>query len=194
MYFLHIILMKYLIITAHPSSKGFTHRIAKTITETVQKKGATAKVIDLYAPEHALPFFSFEDIKNLPEIPLVAAFQKDVMDADELIFIHPLWWGGLPAIMKNWIDHVFASGFAYKYTKQGPVGLLKGKTGRVFVTGGSKKWMYHMLFFPFFIIWRLFVMYFCGIRTKNTTYFHNGPKVTPEEHEKNLAHVASYFK
>ena len=43
----------------------------------------------------------------------------------------------MPAIMRGYIDKVFALEYAYTYTENGPVGLLKGKKAMVFQTTGS---------------------------------------------------------
>ncbi|WP_373440055.1 NAD(P)H-dependent oxidoreductase, partial [Metamycoplasma equirhinis] len=49
---------------------------------------------------------------------------------------YPLWWGGIPAILKGYIDNVFQKGFAYKYRQNSSLWdtLLKGKTARIFST------------------------------------------------------------
>lgn len=186
--------MNYLIITAHPSTKGFTHKIAHAFQEEVVKNGHTCEIMDLYKEENVLAYLSFEDVRDTGISPQRDRFQAAVKNADQLVFVHPLWWGNMPAIMKNWIDVVFASGFAFRYTKTGPEGLLKGKSARVFVTGGSPWILYALLLFPFFIIWRLFVLGFCGIKAKSTTYFHNAPKITAEQQEKNLEKVRMIAK
>lgn len=39
--------------------------------------------------------------------------QEKQLWADIIIFQFPLWWFGMPAILKGWIDRVYAHGFAY---------------------------------------------------------------------------------
>lgn len=43
----------------------------------------------------------------------IAAEQEKLLWADTVIFQFPLWWFSMPAIMKGWIDRVYAWGFAY---------------------------------------------------------------------------------
>lgn len=43
----------------------------------------------------------------------IADEQEKLLWADTVIFQFPLWWFGMPAILKGWIDRVYASGFAY---------------------------------------------------------------------------------
>ena len=163
--------MNILIITAHPSNLGFTHLIAQTFKEASEKKGHVVEVLDLYRTEIKQSYLSFEKHPNENSIPGQLEMQEKILWADQMVFIHPLWWGGVPAIMKNWLDVNLSSGFAYKYEKNGPKGLLKGKTARVFITGGGALWMYLGLGMPFYIIWRVITLWFCGISMKSFTYF-----------------------
>jgi NAD(P)H dehydrogenase (quinone) len=57
----------------------------------------------------------------------VVAQQALVADADALIFVAPVFWMGLPAILKGWIERVFTYGFAYTLTPQGWKGDLGGR-------------------------------------------------------------------
>ena len=45
--------------------------------------------------------------------PDVVREQARVAWADVLLFQFPFWWWSMPAILKGWIDRVFANGFAY---------------------------------------------------------------------------------
>ena len=49
-----------------------------------------------------------------------------IKEADEIVFCFPVWWGDAPAILKNWLDYNFTSGFAFKYDPIGVIKLLKG--------------------------------------------------------------------
>ena len=54
--------------------------------------------------------------------------------ADHIIFIYPIWWGGMPAVLKGFIDRVFTAGFAYSYGKRGLIGHLQGKSAWIITT------------------------------------------------------------
>ncbi|WP_257391409.1 NAD(P)H-dependent oxidoreductase [Cytobacillus gottheilii] len=72
--------------------------------------------------------FTAEELKhfNRGETPyeLVKEYQKKLSQATELIFIFPVWWWDLPAILKSFIDKVMLSGFAFLEEKT--TGDLKG--------------------------------------------------------------------
>lgn len=71
------------------------------------------------------------------------------MWADAVIFQFPLWWFSMPAIMKGWVDRIFACGFAYgvgehsdkKWGERYGDGTLKGKRAFLSVTTGG--WAEH---------------------------------------------------
>lgn len=157
-----------LIITAHPSSHGHTHKIANAYKEASEEKGNTVEILDLYKTEYQLPFFAFENIRELPHIEAREKLQEKIMWANELIFVHPLWWGFTPAIMKNFLDHCLSSGMMYKYVHNRPVGLLTGRTAKVFITCGGPAYLYYLILMPFRTLWVHFILQFCGIKV---TYF-----------------------
>lgn len=53
--------------------------------------------------------------------------QEKVARADGLAFIAPVYWMGLPAVLKGWIERVFSYGFAYSLTAEGWRGDLRGR-------------------------------------------------------------------
>ena len=72
----------------------------------------------------------------------VAAEQDKVLAADAVIFQFPLWWYGMPAIMKGWIDRVWAAGLAHGYKDAGNTyrygdGAFKGKRALLSVAVGG---------------------------------------------------------
>ena len=103
--------MKKLIITAHPSSQGFTQRIAKTFAESAQSAGHSVEVINLYDPQWHQDFLKFETVKEWPVDPVREKIQEKILWADELVFVCPVWWGYVPSILKNFFDCNFTSGF-----------------------------------------------------------------------------------
>ncbi|WP_370519198.1 NAD(P)H-dependent oxidoreductase [Flavobacterium sp. Sd200] len=63
--------------------------------------------------------------------------QELITWAECIIFIYPIWWTGLPAILKGYIDRVFSYGFAYRYDQGIQKGLLIGKKAIVINTHGK---------------------------------------------------------
>ncbi|MBP1223536.1 NAD(P)H-dependent oxidoreductase [Flavobacterium sp. 1355] len=121
--------MKNLIIYAHPNSGSLNHFFKQTILETLQESGEEIEVRDLYEINFN-PVLSLNDMngqrmgKVAPEIQTEQDF---ITWADRIIFVYPIWWTGMPAIMKGYIDRVFSYGFAYRYDSGVQKGLLTGK-------------------------------------------------------------------
>ena len=130
--------MHSLIITAHPSSHGFTHAIAQKYRETKEKKGHTVEVLNLYTTDLKMGYLTYEEKSDMKKSdPVREAIQTRITAADELVFVFPIWHVNMPAILKNFFDTIFTGGFAYQYTKDTfifPIKLLGGKTARVFCT------------------------------------------------------------
>jgi NAD(P)H dehydrogenase (quinone) len=77
--------------------------------------------------------------------PDIAAEQKKLLDADLLILQFPMWWFSMPAILKGWVDRVFAYGLAYgvgehsdrRWGDRYGEGTFKGKRAMLIVTAGG---------------------------------------------------------
>lgn len=72
----------------------------------------------------------------------IAVEQEKLKWADAVVFQFPIWWFGFPAILKGWVDRVFAFKFAYGYKNAGNTyrygdGALAGKRGLLSVTVGG---------------------------------------------------------
>ena len=173
--------MKTLIITAHPSPKGFTHKIAEAYKSGAESVGVDVEIIDLYKEPVRQPYLTFENIKDLKADQLRDHYQNKIKEANDIVFVHPLWWGAPPAILKNFIDCNFSSQFAFKYVNGRPVGLLNGRTAGVYITCDGSMWIYRLLALPFKIVWGLIVLRTCGLKVRKISVLDKKNKKTEEE-------------
>ncbi|MGL5318928.1 MAG: NAD(P)H-dependent oxidoreductase [Bacteroidales bacterium] len=138
--------MKHLIVYVHPDSKSFCHAIKDAYTEALQALGKEVIVRDLYA-ENFNPVLRYRDFQeshyggklnhDLSEDLKIE--QTHIQWADVITFIYPIWWSGMPAILKGYIDRVFSQGFAYKNKENKPVGLLSNKRVLILNTMGGER-------------------------------------------------------
>ena len=156
-----------LIISAHPSSAGFTHQAVAQVKAAKEAAGHMVEVVDLYT-ERPLSFLKFESKDDIVTNDVIKEYQNQVGRADEIFFIYPCWWGDCPSIMRNWFDLVFAKGFAFKYAKRRPVGLLQGKDCFVIMTTGTPARIYSLLGVSRSMkrIWNTTRIKFCGMRLR----------------------------
>ncbi len=181
-----------LIVTAHPSSRGFTHKIADAYKVASESVGHTVELLNLYTTDIKQDFLRFEDPHDMgkPD-PVRDVMKQKITNSDELVFVHPMWWVSPPAILKNWLDNNFAGGFAFKYIDGKPIGLLKGKTARVFITCDGSMWLYWLIAKPFWTIWNFGVLGFCGLKVKSIKVLDKKFKRTDAEKENFLAKVGA---
>ncbi|PTY02094.1 flavodoxin family protein [Opitutaceae bacterium EW11] len=144
-----------LIVHAHPESNSFSSALARTAAETFVQAGHRVTVSDLYAmsfdPVSArtnyLTVANPEYFKPQAEeqyatehggfVPALETEMRKLEEADLLVFSFPLWWFGLPAILKGWVDRVFAYGRIYGRGRWYDQGLGRGKRALALLTTGS---------------------------------------------------------
>ncbi len=164
--------MRKLIIIAQPSSKGFTYEILNTYKKKSQELGDRVRVIDLYKKKNYQPYLEFQNMKKLYDDPNRERFQKNIKWADEIVLIFPIWWGYMPAILKNFIDTNFTAKFAFKYRKGSsiPKWLLPWKTVKVFITCDAMSIIYNNIISPIYLKQYLKIYIFWMFWMKMTDY------------------------
>ena len=133
--------MKYLIVYAHPNEKSFNHAVLEQVETILKNAGKEYAVRDLYAMRFN-PVLDRKDLSMLLEGQTAKEVEKEqrlVEEAQVIIFIYPIWWFGMPAIMKGYIDRVFVQGFAFAIEENGLKGLLTGKKVIMINTTGSPR-------------------------------------------------------
>lgn len=122
--------LKHLIIFCHPRPASLSGAYKDEIVRLTEKAGHGCIVRDLYNNGFR-PALSAEDLEAFQgsEIPEDIRLEQDyVQGADLITMIYPIWWAGMPAMMKGYIDRVFSRNFAYEVTGLGEIRpLLTGK-------------------------------------------------------------------
>ena len=131
--------MNSLIIYAHPDKKSFNASILKTVQENLSHQH-DVKTLDLYEEEFdpILRFDATHRRRDLANDIAMKHYRDLLVWADQLIFIFPTWWSGMPAILKGFIERVFVAGFAYDNTPRGLKGRLDG-TAWIITTHNTPK-------------------------------------------------------
>ena len=162
-----------LIINGNPKEQS----LSKSIVDSY-KKGAenASKVEVLHLNELTFNINQTGPLKledNVLEASLIHA-QNLIKIADHIVWVFPIWWGGMPAVLKGFIDRTFLSGFAFQYRTGSQFWdkLLAGKTARIIVTMDAPSW-YYRFFLRSHSVQQLkkSILNFCGIKVKGVTYF-----------------------
>ncbi|MCH4169645.1 MAG: NAD(P)H-dependent oxidoreductase [Lactobacillus sp.] len=132
-----------LIVYAHPYSGSFNHAVLETITQNLTRQKQAYTVIDLYQDQFK-PVYDAEELRlfhtGQTHDPLVTKYLALLKNAGEIIFVTPIWWNALPAMLKGFIDKVMKEGedLTHTVTKTGVKGCLTNlKQAYVFTTSTS---------------------------------------------------------
>jgi NAD(P)H dehydrogenase (quinone) len=147
--------MQVLIVYAHPEAQSFNGALLEAARTQLTASGHEVEVSDLYAAgfnpvagPHDVKARANESVFNLGAEQMHAAqtdgFAADVaaqidklMRADFLLLQFPMWWYAMPAIMKGWIDRVFAFGTAYDFGRTWEEGVFAGRKAMLVITASA---------------------------------------------------------
>jgi NAD(P)H dehydrogenase (quinone) len=173
-----------LVINGHPRKGSYSDALAKAYSAGAKEGGHKVTVVTV----RALSFDPILSERNKGIENDLLVVQKKITDADHLVFIYPVWWGTMPALLKGFLDRVLTSGFAYEWKGKRPEGLLKRKSARVITTMGAPSFVYSL---PPFLCFdkRLFkyaILWFCGIKKVRYTRIGKVPVLSKAKLEKKL--------
>jgi NAD(P)H dehydrogenase (quinone) len=154
--------MKAFIVLAHPEPRSFNAAMAEAARDSLAGAGHEVVVSDLYR----MGFDPVSDRRNFTSAadpdyykqqveerhatetggfaPDILAELEKVESADLMIWQFPLWWFGLPAILKGWVDRVFAFGRTYGGGRIYESGVFRGKRALVSITTGGPQPAYEV--------------------------------------------------
>lgn len=159
--------MKILLVFAHPESRSLTGALRDVAIKELEAQGHDVRLTDLYAEgwksevdRADFPLLSpeerFKPVAASHDGYAQGALTDDVrveieklLWADALVLQFPLWWFAMPAILKGWVDRVFAYGLAYgvgehsdkRWGDRYGEGTFAGKRAMLIVTAGG--WAEH---------------------------------------------------
>ncbi len=163
---------KILIINTHPRKDSFNFAISNNYKQGAESSGAEVNVLNIAD----LDFNRFKiEFDNEQTEESIKNAQEMILWADHTVWVFPLWWYNMPALMKAFIEQTFLSGFAFKYLKSKKVvkweKLLQRKTAHIIATMDAPPWYYiYWLGDPAGKTFRAIFDY-CGIKLKKRTYF-----------------------
>jgi NAD(P)H dehydrogenase (quinone) len=147
--------MNVFLVLAHAEPKSFNAALLRTARDTLTAAGHQVLVSDLYA----MQFNPVSDRRNFTTVKNAEYFKQQIeeMHASEaggfapdleaelrklewcnlMIWQFPLWWFGLPGILKGWVDRVLAMGRTYGGDRFYENGVFKGKRALLSLTTGG---------------------------------------------------------
>jgi putative NADPH-quinone reductase len=161
-----------LVINGHPNNESFNSGLADAYKKGALESGYNVDEI-VIADLDFNPNLQFGYQKRMELEPdLLEAWEK-IKSADHLVWVHPVWWGGFPAMMKGFIDRLFLPGITFQ-PRENSVWwdkLLTGKTARIISTmdqpGWYYKWINHQ---PSINQLKKGTLEFCGVKPVRVSY------------------------
>lgn len=163
---------KIVIINGHPNADSFNFALVKAYIDGAKQSGAEIRAITI-ANLDFNPNLQFGYSKRMDLEPDLLEAWEMILWADHLVWVHPVWWGGLPAITKGFIDRLFLPGMAFKYRPDSVFldRLLKGKTAHIITTMDQPGWYYHLVYGrPSVNQLKKSTLQFCGVSPVKVTY------------------------
>ena len=153
------------VILGHPQAESLCAGMAHAYADGARQAGAEVRFLDVgrLAFDPRLQGYGADQ----PLEPDLAAAQADIAWASHLVWVYPIWWGAMPALLKGFIDRVFLPGYAFKYRTGSSLWdkLLAGRSADLLVTMDSPPWYFRFVTrMPGHHQMKKAILEFCGIR------------------------------
>jgi putative NADPH-quinone reductase len=162
---------KILLINGHPDKESFNFAIAEAYKKGALSSGAELQEIVIRDLQFN-PNLQFGYRQRTELEPDLLDAQEKIRWADHLVWVYPVWWASVPAIMKGFIDRVFLPGFAFQKRENSVWWdkLLKGKSARIISTLDQPAWYYWLVYRqPSNNAMKKLTLEFCGISPVRVT-------------------------
>lgn len=177
---------KILVINGNPDKESLNTILADAYIKGARQSGAQVKLVNLADLEFE-PVLKHGYRQRTELEPDLVAIQKDILEANHLVFIYPTWWGTYPALLKGFFDRVFLPKYAFSYRENSPMWdkLLTGRSARVIVTMDTPAWYYKLVFRqPGHHSIKRCILGFCGIKPVRITTFDQVKSSTEKRRDK----------
>jgi len=159
------------IIIGHPDKESYNFALAAAYKQGALQAGAEVREIVIRDLDFN-PNLEYGYRKRTELEPDLLKSQETLKWADHLVWVYPVWWGSVPAMMKGFIDRVLLPGFAFK-KREDSIWWDKyftGKSARIISTLDQPAW-YYKLFYgsPSNNAMKKLTMNFIGVKSVKTT-------------------------
>lgn len=158
-------LKRILLINGHPDHESFNFALAAAYKAEATAAGFEVRELVIRDLQFS-PNLSFGYRQRCELEPDLLRAQEWIKWADHLVWIYPVWWGGLPALLKGFLDRTFLPGFAFRKRENSVWWdkLLTGKSARIISTMDQPAWYYWLVYgAPSHRAMKKCTLEFCGI-------------------------------
>lgn len=185
---------KIFLIICNPKAHSQKELYIQTYVEEAKKHGHEVRIVNLYDLNIDYIRANGDEI-DYSISPELKQAQDNILWADQLVFAYPIWWLGIPALMKSFIERVFQENVVSDMGDMGPKPLLKGKTAVIMQS-------YSM---PHFVMkyfygdipmkwWKIALSSWCGPKIVKRFDFDLIDNVTEKRKEKWIKEIKKFIK
>ena len=165
---------KILILLGHPDKDGITGALADAYERGARAAGHTVHRFNIGEMKFDPVLWHGYRVRQELE-PDLKDFQQCVTDCDHFVVVYPIWWVGMPAMLKGLFDRAWLPGSAFRYIKMKSGArtmfwhrLFRGKTARIISTSGTSPWLVRLLPGSVNAQLKWGILWFAGFRTRAT--------------------------
>lgn len=184
--------MRVLVTIDHPWPLSFNHAILARVEETLAAGGHEIDVLNLHT-DGFNPVLKEEELAVYEKgeflDPKVGIYQKRIEAAEHLVFIFPVWWEVMPALMKGFFDKVFLPGWAFDGSDASP--LLTHISGATVITTMGAPEVIYTSVEP---VLCKGILGFCGISSYRWFNICDIPNSNPDQRRVYLDEIETYLR
>ncbi len=132
--------MNVLTVLDHPNPASFSAAVARQFMDGAKAAGHSVELADLHA-EGFDPRWTMADIEaesRATTLADVAREQERITRADAICLVFPLFWWGMPSMIKGWVDRVWTWGWAYDQLDDPERSLQRARSGVLLIPAGAR--------------------------------------------------------
>ena len=163
-----------LVVLGHPDTESYCGALADEYQAGAEAAGAEVRRVNLDELDFDPSLHKgYKEIQQLE--PDLLQLQEDILWSEHVVFLYPLWWGSMPAVMKGFIDRAFHPTFGFKFVSDKSYlwhGLLTGRSARIIVTMDGPPIAMRLLFSdPQIQAFKNMTLKFCGFSPVRVSQF-----------------------
>ncbi len=182
------------VILGHPDSNSYCASLAESYVKTAQEKGHNLKLFKL-GDARFDPILHHGHNQRQELEPDLVEIREAIQWASHIVFVYPIWWGSIPALLKGFIDRTFLPGFAFRYRENSIWWdrLLAGRSAHLIVTMDTPPWYYRLIYkMPGHNQMKITILEWCGIKPVKISSFGPLKDSTDQQREKWRQKVIKY--
>ncbi|MGO4370798.1 NAD(P)H-dependent oxidoreductase [Paenibacillus sp. MCAF20] len=204
-----------LYITAHPldPQESFSLAVGKAFIEAYREANPTDEIVHLDMYKENIPQFdadvlhgwgklrsgsSFDQLSDAEKskVARLEAIVDQYVAADKYVYVSPMWNFSIPPVLKAYTDVTSIPGKTFKYTKDGPLGLLSGKKALHIQTSGSVYSEGPLAAYEMGYSYLTKILQFYGIQSIEAIFVEGTASLeqAPAIKEKAIAHATDFAK